>query len=78
MGPAVLARLMDTQIWCLPASSVGEGSAKEVSSASTFVLEKVVSPVLFLMPDNSVPPQMSPRAFGVAAPVLELRGRESE
>ena len=53
----LLARLMETQIWCLPADSMRGGLSKRaMASASVSVWEKATSPALILMPDNSVPP----------------------
>lgn len=50
-----------------------------MASASTSVWEKVApTPVLALRLDNLVPPYMFSGAFQAAAPVLELRGNESE
>ena len=59
VGRTVIARL-ETQIWRLPAGSVGEGLRKgKMASASTSFWEKAAFPALALMPDNSFPPHMS-------------------
>lgn len=58
----MLASLMETQIWHLPASVHRErgGLNKEtMTSASTSIWEKVAPPALSLKPNNLVPPCMS-------------------
>ena len=55
VGKTVLARLMETQIWCPPAGPVPERLIKgTMTSTSVFVWERASSPALTLMPDNSV------------------------
>ena len=58
------ARLMMTQIWHLPAGSVGGGLSKgTMASDSTSIWEKVAPPALSLKTDSSVPPVMSLAPF---------------
>ena len=62
----VLARLMESQIWYLPASSVAlwmEGSEKGQWLLPTFLSERKLSPALALMPDTPVPPCMPLEPF---------------
>ena len=68
VGETLSARLMETQIWCLPASSVGgrgyrAGQQRNNGSASTAVWEKASPPALALRPDGSVTPHMSQMPF---------------
>ena len=52
----LLARLMETHVWCLPADSVGGGLNKgTMASACTFVWEKALA----LKPYNLVLPCIS-------------------
>ena len=63
-GKSVIARLMETLIWHLPAGSVGGGLSKgTMASASTSVWEKAAFPALTLMPNNSFPTYMSVMPF---------------
>ena len=56
----MLARLMESQLWCPPASSVCGGLIKGImASASSPVWEKASPLALALMLDNLVPPYMS-------------------
>ena len=67
VGHTVLARLMESQIWQQPTSSVGGG------------LKKKQWPLLALMPDTSVSPCIPlTGALQVVTPVLELIVSESE
>ena len=60
VGQTVLVRLMEPQIWHLPAGSVGEKIRKEtMTSASTSVWDKAALPALILKPDSSVLPHTS-------------------
>ena len=58
---------MESQTWCLPAGSVGEGSSKEQWPLQVLLsgrkLSTILPPALALMLDNSVPPPMSPVPF---------------
>lgn len=75
-GQTLLARLMETQIWCLPVVSVGEGSAKEEWPLLPLLAgRKFTPPALFLQPGSS---PYVPGAFQAIAPVLELRVSESQ
>ena len=61
VGQAVLARLMESQVWHSPAGSVyllGEGSKKGQCSLPSFYLGESYPPALALMPDTLVPPCM--------------------
>lgn len=56
VGLTLLARLVEIQIWHLPAGSVGEGLSKRTMDfANSSVWEKTVPPALVLRPDNSGP-----------------------
>ena len=87
-GQKVLAKLMEYQIWWLPAGSVGERVHQRNNSlCQHFCLrESCLPPALALMPNYSVPPSyvspcVSPHVssdFQAAAPALELRGTESK
>lgn len=56
----MLARLMETLIWCLLAASVGEGFRKgTMVYANTSVWETAASLALTLMPDTTVLPFMT-------------------
>ena len=76
VGQTVLARLIDSQIWHLPAGSVRGGFRKgTVASVHLSVWEESCPPALTMMPD----PLFFLHDTGVfqtAAPVLELRRSE--
>ena len=55
----LLAKLMDTQIWCLPVPVGGRLSKGTMASTSMSVWEKAASTALTLKPDNSVLPVCS-------------------
>ena len=75
----MIARLMETLIWHLPAGSVGGGLSKgTMAYASTPIWEKIAPPTLVLIPDNSVLPPYVPSTLPAAASVLELRASESK
>ena len=71
----VLVRLMETQIWHLPASACwvrGGINKYTIGSSSTSVWEKAAPPAFVLKPNNPVSSLMSL----AAAPALELRVSE--
>lgn len=71
------SQLMEIQIWCSPASSVGEGFRKEtVASARTSIWEKAFPPALNARHFSTSP--FVPGSLQADAPVLEHRGSESE
>ena len=80
-GQTVLARLMESQIWHQPASSValwGEGSEKGQRPLLAFLSGRKLSPSScfdFRYFSSSL---YTTGAFQAATPVLELRGSESE
>ena len=65
-GQTMLARLMESQIWHLPASSVTlweEDSLKGQWPLPAFLSGRKLSPALTLMPDTSVPHHMTLVSF---------------
>ena len=79
-GQAVLARLVESQIWQLPASMalLGEGSEKEQSLLPAFVSETKLSTSSRLDAKHFRSSLYAPDAFQAATPVLEVSGSESE
>ena len=66
VGQTVIARLMESPVWHLPAGSVrGRLRKSTMASASTSVWERAVPPALALMPDNSFSPCMSLMSFNI-------------
>ena len=57
VGQTLLARLMETQIWCPPVNSVGTILSKGTMTAARISFRaKAAFPTLLQMLDNSVPP----------------------
>ena len=72
----LLARLMETQIWCPSATFVGGGLSKgTMAFANTSALEKAAPLAFALMPDVSSSLSVSD-VFQPAAPELELRASD--
>ena len=81
VGKTVLARLMESQIWHLPASSValwGKDSEKGQWPLPTFLSRRKLSPSSPLDVRHFSVSLYTTGAFQVATLVLELRGSESE
>ena len=77
-GQTVVARLMESQIWHQPASSValwGEGSEKGQWPLPAFLSERKLSPSSCL---DTIVSFYATGAFQAATPVLEVRGIESK
>ena len=81
VAQTVLARLKETQIWHLPASSVallGEGSEKGQWPLPTFLSGRKLSPSSHLDARHFTFFFYATGAFQAAVPVLEVRQSESE
>ena len=81
MGQTVLARLMESQIWHLPAGSVtlsGEGSEKGHWPRPAFLSGRTLSLSSRLDAGHFSSSLYATGALQAATPVLELRGTASE
>ena len=77
----VSSRLMESQLWCLPAGSValwGEDSEKEQWPLTALMSWRKLSPRSRLDTRHFSSSLYASSAFQAAAPVLKLRGNEAE
>ena len=78
MGQAGLAKLMESQVWHLPATLCGEGSGKGQWPLPTFLSERKLSLSSRLDARHFSFSLYVTGAFQAATLVLDLKGSESE